>query len=137
MIKKLNIIDLISEKHITLRREVEERWSDSGEEDITHTEAMLLAKINMGKISLAEVARQANVSRQAMYKCAKKLEVKGYLEFIASESNQTYTCLTEKGVLYCKKSNELKDIIEEEITQKLGEENMKLIKKLLECEWIK
>ena len=31
----------------------------------------------------------------------------------------------------------LKDIIEEEITQKLGEENMKLIKKLLECEWIK
>lgn len=137
MIKKLNIIDLISEKHITLRREVEERWSKSGEEDITHTEAMLLAKINMGKISLAEVARQANVSRQAMHKCAKKLEEKGYLEFIASESNQTYTCLTEKGVLYCKKSNELKDIIEEEITQKLGEENMKLIKKLLECEWIK
>ncbi|WP_370773837.1 MarR family winged helix-turn-helix transcriptional regulator [Clostridium sp.] len=137
MIKKLNIIDLISEKHITLRREVEERWSESGEEDITHTEAMLLAKINMGKISLAEVARQANVSRQAMHKCAKKLEEKGYLEFIASESNQTYTCLTEKGVLYCKKSNELKDIIEEEITQKLGEENMKLIKKLLECEWIK
>ena len=137
MIKKLNIIDLISEKHITLRREVEERWSKSGEEDITHTEAMLLAKINMGKISLAEVARQANVSRQAMHKCAKKLEEKGYLEFIASESNQTYTCLTEKGVLYCKKSNELKDIIEEEITQKLGEENMKLIKKLQECEWIK
>ncbi len=137
MIKKLNIIDLISEKHITLRREVEERWSKSGEEDITHTEAMLLAKINMGKISLAEVARQANVSRQAMHKCAKKLEEKGYLEFIASESNQTYTSLTEKGVLYCKKSNELKDIIEEEITQKLGEENMKLIKKLLECEWIK
>ena len=137
MIKKLNIIDLISEKHITLRREVEERWSESGEEDITHTEAMLLAKINMGKISLAEVPRQANVSRQAMHKCAKKLEEKGYLEFIASESNQTYTSLTEKGVLYCKKSNELKDIIEEEITQKLGEENMKLIKKLLECEWIK
>lgn len=137
MVRNLNIIDLISEKHITLRREVEERWSKSGEEDITHTEAMLLAKINMGKISLAEVARQANVSRQAMHKCAKKLEEKGYLEFIASESNQTYTSLTEKGVLYCKKSNELKDIIEEEITQKLGEENMKLIKKLLECEWIK
>lgn len=137
MVRNLNIIDLISEKHITLRREVEERWSKSGEEDITHIEAMLLAKINMGKISLAEVARQANVSRQAMHKCAKKLEEKGYLEFIASESNQTYTSLTEKGVLYCKKSNELKDIIEEEITQKLGEENMKLIKKLLECEWIK
>ena len=61
MINNLNIIDLISEKHIALRREVEERWSKEGEEEITHTEAMLLAKINMGRISLAEVARQANI----------------------------------------------------------------------------
>ena len=67
----------------------------------------------------------------------KKLEEKGYLEFIASESNQTYTSLTEKGSLYCKKSNELKDIIEQEITENLGEENIKLIKKLLEGQWIK
>ena len=137
MVRNLNIIDLISEKHITLRREVEERWSKSEEEDITHTEAMLLAKINMGKISLAEVARQANVSRQAMHKCAKKLEEKGYLEFIASESNQTYTSLTEKGSLYCKKSNDLKEKIEQEIAENLGEENIKLIKKLLEGQWIK
>ena len=137
MVRNLNIIDLISEKHITLRREVEERWSKSGEEDITHTEAMLLAKINMGKISLAEVARQANVSRQAMHKCAKKLEEKGYLEFIASESNQTYTSLTEKGSLYCKKSNDLKKKIEQEIAENLGEENIKLIKKLIEGQWIK
>ena len=137
MVRNLNIIDLISEKHITLRREVEERWSKSGEEDITHTEAMLLAKINMGKISLAEVARQANVSRQAMHKCAKKLEEKGYLEFIASESNQTYTSLTEKGSLYCKKSNDLKEKIEQELAENLGEENIKLIKKLLEGQWIK
>ena len=133
----LNIIDLISEKHITLRREVEERWSESGEEDITHTEAMLLAKINMGKISLAEVARQANVSRQAMHKCARKLEDKGYLKFIASESNQTYTSLTEKGILYCKKSNELKEKIEQEIAENLGRENMELIKEILKNKWIK
>ena len=137
MLRNLNIIDLISEKHIALRREVEERWSKSGEEEITHTEAMLLAKINMGRIPLAEVARQANVSRQAMHKCAKKLEDKGYLKFIASETNQTYTSLTEKGILYCKKSNELKEKIEQEITESLGEENIKLIKKLFEREWIK
>lgn len=137
MVRNLNIIDLISEKHIALRREVEERWSKSGEEEITHTEAMLLAKINMGKISLAEVARQANVSRQAMHKCAKKLEDKGYLKFISSETNQTYTELTEKGVLYCKKSDELKQKIENEISEIIGYENVKIIKDLLKEEWIK
>ena len=137
MMNNLNIIDLISEKHISLRREVEERWSESGEEEITHTEAMLLAKINMGKISIAEVARQANISRQAMHKCAKKLEDRGYLKFISNENNQTYTILTEKGVLYCEKSNELKEKIEKEIEDILGEENIKIIKKLLEKKWIK
>ena len=60
-----------------------------------------------------------------------------YLKFIASETNQTYTSLTEKGILYCKKSNELKEKIEQEITESLGEENIKLIKKLFEREWIK
>ena len=137
MIENLNIIDLISEKHIALRREVEERWRESSEEDITHTEAMLLAKINMGKISLAEVARQANISRQAMHKCAKKLEDKGYLKFVSNENNQTYTTLTEKGALYCKKSNELKERIEKEIEDILGKENMKIIKSMLEKKWIK
>lgn len=137
MINNLNIIDLISEKHIALRREVEERWSESGEEEITHTEAMLLAKINMGKISIAEVARQANISRQAMHKCAKKLEDRGYLKFISNENNQTYTILTEKGVLYCEKSNELKEKIEKEIEDILGKENIKIIKKMLEKKWIK
>lgn len=137
MMNNLNLIDLISEKHISLRREVEERWSESGEEEITHTEAMLLAKINMGKISIAEVARQANISRQAMHKCAKKLEDRGYLKFISNENNQTYTILTEKGVLYCEKSNELKEKIEKEIEYILGEENIKIIKKILEKKWIK
>lgn len=137
MIDNLNIIDLISEKHIALRREVEERWGKSGEEEINHTEAMLLAKINMGKISLAEVARQANISRQAMHKCAKKLEDRGYLRFISNENNQTYTTLTEKGILYCKKSNELKEKVEKEIEDILGKENLKIIKNMLEKKWMK
>lgn len=136
MENNLNIIDLISEKHIVLRREVEERWSDSGEDEITHTEALLLAKINMGRISLAEVARQANISRQAMHKCAKKLEEKGYLVFVSSQGNNTYTELTEKGVEYCKKSIVLKNRIEEEIVEKIGKENIELIKELLKKEWI-
>ena len=43
----LNLIDLISEKHIILRREVEERWKLSNEEEISHTEGFLLAKIDI------------------------------------------------------------------------------------------
>lgn len=132
----LNLIDLISEKHIVLRRTVEERWSSSEEEEISHTEALLLAKINMGKISLAEVARCANVSRQAMFKCAKKLEEKGYLKFIAQEGHHKYTQLTSKGVSYCERSQQLKNQIEQEISEKIGEQSVELLKQLLMSDWV-
>ena len=137
MKSNLNIIDLISEKHIVLRREVEDRWDAIEEEDISHTEALLLAKIEMGKISIAEVARQANISRQAMYKCAKKLELRGYLKFVTNERNNKYAHLTDKGKDYCKRSKELKVFIEKEISDVLGEKNIEILKELLNKRWIK
>jgi DNA-binding MarR family transcriptional regulator len=136
MKKDLNIIDLISEKHIILRREVEDRWEANEEDDISHTEAFLLAKISMGKISIAEVARQANISRQAMFKCAKKLEARGYLKFVINESNNKYTELTDKGKDYCKKSQELKEKLEKEISDILGKEKVEMLKTLLNKNWI-
>ena len=136
MKRDLNIIDLISEKHIILRREVEDRWASSEEEDISHTEAFLLARISMGKISIAEVARQANISRQAMFKCAKKLEARGYLKFEINESNNKYMQLTDKGIDYCKKSKELKEELEKEISDTIGKEKVEIIKELLNKNWI-
>lgn len=136
MNEDLNIIDLISEKHIVLRREVEDRWSEQEEEDISHTEALLLAKINMGKISIAEIGRQANISRQAMFKCAKKLEARGYLIFVTNEQGNKYTELTPKGNDYCKRSKELKEALENKIIDVLGKEQVKMLKELLKKNWI-
>lgn len=135
MKKNLNLIDLISEKHIILRREVEERWAECEEEEISHTEALLLAKLYMGKVSIAEVARQANVSRQAMFKCAKKLEVRGYLKFVINENNTKHTELTDKGKEYCKKSMELKEQLEQDISEVIGIEKVELLKDLLNKSW--
>ena len=136
MNNNLNIIDLISEKHIILRREVEEQWAELEEEDISHTEALLLAKISMGKISIAQVARQANISRQAMFKCAKKLELRGYLKFVTNENNSKYTKLTDKGKAYCKKSQELKEKLEKKISDTLGKKQLEALKELLNKNWI-
>lgn len=136
-LKNLNLIDLISEKHIVLRKEVEERWAENMTNEISHTEAMLLAKLHMGRISLAEVARQANISRQAMSKCAKGLESKGYLSFEAEgESKGKYAKLTAKGEDYCKKSEALKQSIEKEITEKIGEQAIEALKELLKRSWL-
>lgn len=134
---KLNIIDLISENHIKLRKLAEDRWLKTGEEEISHTEGFLLAKISMGKISISEAARQANISRQAMFKCAKKLEQRGYLEFGIDETNNKYACLTDKGNNYCIKSKNLKETIENEICKNIGKENLEILKKILNKNLIK
>ncbi len=137
MDNKLNIIDLISENHIKLRKLAEDRWAKTGEEEISHTEGFLLAKINMGKISISEAARQANISRQAMFKCAKKLESRGYLEFGIDETNNKYAYLTTKGNNYCIKSKKLKENIEKEICENIGKENLEILKKILNKNLIK
>ena len=137
MNNKLNIIDLISENHIKLRKIAEDRWSETGEEEISHTEGFLLAKISMGKISISEAARQANISRQAMFKCAKKLELRGYLKFDVDETNNKYAYLTDKGNDYCIKSKNLKENIENEICKNIGKENLEILKKILNKNLIK
>lgn len=134
-LKALTLVDLISEKHIILRKSIEDRWTAREEEAISHTEGLLLAKLYMGKISLAEVARQANISRQAMYKCAKQLEARGYLTFVTSETKGKYAVLTQKGEIYYQKSRILKQEIEKEIEEILGVETIIKLKETLKRDW--
>ena len=135
MNQELSIVDLISEKHIVHRHEVQDRWAEN-EEEISHNEALLLGKISMGKISIAEIARQANISRQAMFKCAKKLEARGYLSFVKNEQGNKYTELTEKGQDYCRRNRMLKDELENQIAEVLGKDQLMLLKELLSKEWL-
>lgn len=137
MNNKLNIIDLISENHIKLRRLAEDRWLKTEEEEISHTEAFLLAKLSMGKISISEAARQAHISRQAMFKCAKKLELRGYIKFNVDEKNNKYAYLTNKGKDYCVKSEELKQSLENEICKNIGKEKLEILKEILNENLIK
>lgn len=134
-LKTLTLVDLISEKHIVLRKCIEDRWADREEEAISHTEGLLLAKLHMGKISLAEVARQANISRQAMYKCAKQLEARGYLTFMVNDVKSKYAVLTPKGEKYYEKSQCLKQEIEKEIEEVLGAELLQKLKEVLKKDW--
>ncbi|MBE6047890.1 MAG: winged helix-turn-helix transcriptional regulator [Clostridium sp.] len=137
MNEDLTIIDLISEKHIVLRREFEDRWRENEEEDISHTEAFLLGKLSRGRISIAEAARIANISRQAMFKCAKKLEERGYIENSYDENNSKYLKLTSKGQDYFYRSEKIKREIEDEISNCIGKDKFRKMKKILQSSWIK
>jgi DNA-binding MarR family transcriptional regulator len=138
-LENLNLIDLISEKHLVLRKTTEEAWQQVSTIEISHTEAHLLARVNQESITIAKAAKTLNISRQAMHKCAKQLESRGYIEFVYKEGNtrDKFMILTDLGKAYCKQSNELKEKLEQQIAEEIGQENVSILKECLKKSWVK
>ena len=136
--KDLNLIDLLSEKHKKLRKEVMKLWLERKGEYITDTEAHMLGMIDAKCMTVAEIARKMNISRQGAHKCAKKLIDSEYIKMNVIEGNNRdkLLVLTKKGQDYCCEMLILKQQVEEEIKNKLGHENVELLKKLLRKDWI-
>lgn len=137
-LQELNFIDLISEKHKKLRKEVMKLWLEKHGEEITDTEAHMLAMLEKRNLTVAESARKVGVTRQAAHKCAKKLIEQGYIRMEDMEGNKRnkLLVLTEKGETYCDEMLKLKEKVEEEISMKIGRDNVEMIKKLLRKDWI-
>lgn len=137
-LENLNLIDLISEKHLVLRRKTEEVWGQVGGAEISHTEAHLLARIDQESITIAKAAKTLNISRQAMHKCAKQLETRGYLQFFYQNGNtrDKIMVLTDLGNAYCKESNALKEKLEKEISEQIGQKNVDILKTYLKKDWL-
>lgn len=85
MLGDLNLIDLISEKHANLRKMVRDEWANKGEEYISDTESYMLALLERQKMTVSQLARQIDISRQGAHKCAKGLLERGYLEISAED----------------------------------------------------
>lgn len=137
-IKELNLIDLLSEKHKKLRREVMKLWLESDGNEITDTESHMLGMLERKSMTVAESARKINISRQATHKCAKKLIDLGFIkiEHIEGNKRDKLISLTEKGEEYCSEMLKIKERIEEEISKKLRHKNVEMLKKLLREDWI-
>lgn len=136
-LEELNLIDLLSEKHKKLRREVMKIWQEKNGEEITDTEAHLLGMLDKKSMTVAESARKVNVSRQAAHKCAKKLIEQGYITMKAIEGNNRdkLIVLTTKGEEYCSEMLKIKKQIEEDISVKIGHENVERLKTYMRKDW--
>lgn len=137
-LKELNLIDLVSEKHKKLRKEVMSVWMEKHNEFISTSEAHMMATVNIKQMTVAEIARKMNISRQAVHKFSKKLIEEDYITMKPVEGNNRdkLVVLTSKGEAYCKKMLILKQEIEEEIVKNIGYDNVQLLKEILRKDWI-
>ena len=134
----MNLVDLISEMHKILRNKVNNVWDKNNIEKINQTESHILGILGREKRTVAELSRDINISRQAAHKCVQNLIKRGYLTVEGREGNnkEKLVRLTVKG----EKCNDdmlfIKQEIEAEIIEEIGESSVEIIKLLLKKKWI-
>lgn len=133
----LDLIDLLSEHHILLRRITEKLWNDSSDINISNSEWFIIARIYQKQPTISYVSKQVDISRQATHKLIKSLESKGLVVVKNVENNKKDKCikLTAFGEECYEKNESLKATIEKKIADHIGNEQLILLKDILKADW--
>ena len=107
-------------------------------DNFSETEMHLLSMLIIRKMTIAESARKMNISRQGVHKFSKLLLENNYILFETIEGNhkEKLMTLTPKEIEVYNEMVKLKTEIENQISNEIGEENIKILKNLLLKNWI-
>src|SRR5690554_4851478 len=106
---RLDLIDLISERHGYLRKIAEQLWNDRSDISISNSEWYILSRIYKKDTTIAKVVKNVDITRQATHKIVKQLEAKKLVEIMDGKHNKKEKCirLTQLGEECFEKNNEL------------------------------
>lgn len=136
-LQELDLVDLISERHVLLRGIIEKLWSDSGEIYISNSEWFIMARIYKQQPTISYITKHVDISRQAVHKFVKSLESKGLVEVTNSKNNNKEKCihLTPLGEECYKKNLAIKAELENRIAKKIGAEKLEILKCIFKMDW--
>lgn len=136
-LQSLDLIDLISERHIQLRSISEKLWNDNSDILISNSEWFIMARIYKKQPTISYVSKHVDISRQATHKFIKNLENKGLLNISNLENNKKDKCvqLTVLGEKCYEKNEALKASLEKKIIDKIGNEKFEILKEILNLDW--
>ena len=126
-LKNLDLIDILSERHLQLRKITEKRWNASSDIYLSNSEWFIMARIYKKQSTIAYVSKHVDISRQATHKVIKSLEAKGLVEINNMENNKKNKRirLTQLGEECYEKNESLKANLETEIANKLDPGQLK------------
>jgi DNA-binding MarR family transcriptional regulator len=136
-LQNLDLIDLLSERHSLVRSISEKVWNDQSEIYISNSEWYIMARIYKKQPSISYVTKNVEISRQAIHKFIQKLSEKGLVEINNVENNKKEKCirLTALGEECYEKNASLKAQLEIKIAEKIGIEQVNILKDILKLDW--
>lgn len=135
--QEMDLIDLLSERHIQIRRMIETRWNEQSDIYISNTEWFIMARIYKKQPTISYVTRHVDISRQATHKFIKSMEQKGLVKISSHENNRKEKCvqLTNLGEKCYQQNVAYKEELEQRIMNQIGDEKYKLLKDILRSDW--
>ncbi|RKQ13628.1 MarR family transcriptional regulator [Oceanobacillus bengalensis] len=136
-LENLDLIDVLSERHLELRKITEKLWNDSSDIYLSNSEWFIIARIYKKQPTIAHVSKQVDISRQATHKFIRNLESKGLVEINNMENNKKNKSirLTKLGEECYEKNELLKANLERKIANKIGPSQLIALKDILKLDW--
>ena len=136
-LQSLDLIDLISERHVLLRRICQDSWNNNNDIYISNSEWYIMARIYKKKTTLSYVTKHVDISRQATHKFVKNLESKGLIEITNSTNNNKDKCLqlTPLGEECYEINLSQKAALEQKVAEEIGADKIKILKDILKLDW--
>ncbi|HSP47194.1 MAG TPA: MarR family winged helix-turn-helix transcriptional regulator [Clostridiaceae bacterium] len=139
-LENLDLIDLISERHLLLRKISEDIWNESSDIYISNSEWFIMARIYNHPDQqplISYVSKHVDISRQATHKFLRSLEDKGLIRIENAVHSNRDKCarLTTLGVECYLRNLQLKADLEQRIADRLGTGPMSALKDFLKTDW--
>jgi DNA-binding MarR family transcriptional regulator len=136
-LQHLDLIDLLSERHSLVRKISETSWNNQSEIHISNSEWYIMARIYKRKPNISYITKNVEISRQAIHKFINKLSEKGLVQVENVENNKKEKCiqLTALGEECYEKNEALKAQLENKIAEKIGTEQVSILKGILKLDW--
>jgi DNA-binding MarR family transcriptional regulator len=89
------------------------------------------------RLSISELSRVIGISRQAVHKSVKIMIEDGIVETVLTPENQKIKVvqLTEFGKTILEQRNGVMSRVEDTISEKIGSENFRILKEVLDSDW--
>lgn len=136
-LQQYDLLDLISNRHMQLRKMTEDIWNNTNQLTISNSEWYIISKIYKEKPTIAYITKHVNTSRQATHKNIKSLESKGLVSIHNAIDNKKVKCiqLTSFGEECYETYISIKTTLEEKISATIGAEQLESLKNILKIDW--
>lgn len=138
LLQDLDIFDLLSERHVQLRKTLEELWNAHSDLPISNSEWFIISRIYQKQsTTITDLAKHVDITRQATHKFIRRLEEKGLVDIKDSESNKRVKILrlSPLGIECYEKYKSLKTELEIRMAETIGKVNMEKLKEILLLDW--